>query len=109
MMIIRPYRFGKVWVFDDAATGLVQEPFVGAVNQIIDRAVANIPNAETGFTLMFSANPFPGHQFKLERRQEENCGNWYYSPDFGIEGWLCPALFKYFTAAPKTIYVQCSV
>jgi len=23
-----------------------------------------------------------------------------------MEGWLCPALFKYFTAAPKTLYAQ---
>jgi len=23
-----------------------------------------------------------------------------------MEGWLCPALFKYFSEAPKHIYVQ---
>jgi hypothetical protein len=23
-----------------------------------------------------------------------------------MEGWLCPALFKYFDAAPKTLYAK---
>jgi len=31
---------------------------------------------------------------------------WYYSADLGIEGWLCPALLKYFEAAPERIYAQ---
>ena len=33
-------------------------------------------------------------------------GNSYYSPDLEMEGWLCPALLRYFTEAPKKIYVQ---
>ena len=33
-------------------------------------------------------------------------GNWYDSPDLDIEGWLCPALFKYFEVAPERIYAQ---
>ena len=28
------------------------------------------------------------------------------SPDFNMEGWLCPALFKYFDKAPSEIYVK---
>ena len=30
--------------------------------------------------------------------------NWYYSPEFDMEGWLCPALFKYFDKAPRELY-----
>ena len=26
--------------------------------------------------------------------------------DYGLEGWLCPALFKYFKTAPREIYVR---
>jgi len=26
-----------------------------------------------------------------------------------MEGWLCPALFRYFTEAPKTLYVKMDV
>jgi hypothetical protein len=38
---------------------------------------------------------------KLEWRREEYGGNWYYSPQFDMEGWLCPALFKYFELARR--------
>ena len=53
-----------------------------------------------------SATPFPGYTVKLEWRCEEYGGNWYYSPQFDLEGWLCPALFKYFPEAPVEIYVK---
>src|SRR6185436_18564749 len=62
---------------------------------MIDRLVESIPNAEKGFRLLFSATPFPGYTVKLEWRREEYGGNWYYSPQFEMEGWLCPALFRY--------------
>jgi hypothetical protein len=42
----------------------------------------------------------------LEWRREEVGGNWYYGDQFKMEGWLCPALFKYFQAAPREIYVK---
>lgn len=43
---------------------------------------------------------------KLEWRRGEFGGNWYFSPEFNLEGWLCPALFKYFDQAPKEIFVK---
>jgi Family of unknown function (DUF6717) len=43
----------------------------------------------------------------MDWRRSDMGGNWYYSEKFGLEGWLCPALFKYFESAPKEIYVQC--
>ena len=33
-------------------------------------------------------------------------GNWYRSEDHGMEGWLCPALFKYFDEAPELIFAR---
>jgi hypothetical protein len=86
--------------------GLAQEPFVAGADTLIDRVVANIPDADKGFTLIFSASPFPGHQFRLDWRRAEDDGNWYYSADFDLEGWLCPALLLYFADAPKCLYVQ---
>jgi hypothetical protein len=41
-------------VFDDGKVGLVQEPFIAGADTVIDRMVANIPNAEEGINLMFS-------------------------------------------------------
>ena len=33
-------------------------------------------------------------------------GNWYASDDPPMEGWLCPALFRYFDKAPAELYVK---
>ena len=63
-------------------------------------------DAELGFTLIFSGTPFPGHQYRLDWRRAEGGGNWYHAAQFDMEGWLCPALFKYFQEVPKQLYVQ---
>ena len=104
MMVIHPYRAHDMWVFDDPAVGLVQEPFVFGVPEMIDEATASIPDAENGFRLLFSAKPFPGFQHELVWVREEYEGNWYRWASTGAEGWLCPALFKYFETAPQAIY-----
>jgi len=107
MLVIHPYRYEGMWVFDDAKAGLVQEPFVSGADVIIDRLVEAIPGAVDGFTMLFSASPFPGCQAEFEWRREEHGGNWYHCTELEMEGWLCPALFQYFEAAPARIYVQC--
>jgi uncharacterized protein DUF6717 len=93
-------------VFDDPRVGLVREPFVAGIPAMMDKLVREITNAENGFRLLFSATPFPGYTTKLVWQREEAGGNWYFSQDYEVEGWLCPALFKYFRAAPKEIYVR---
>lgn len=104
--VIAPYKHHGMWVFDDPRVGLVQEPFVGGADTIIDRMVANIPGADAGFLMVFSADPFPGHQFHFEHRGPQGSGNIYYSPAFNLEGWLCPALLRYFDSPPKQLFVQ---
>jgi len=104
---IYPYRYEGLWVFDDPKVGLVQEPFVSGADLIIDRLTVQIPNAEKGFRLLFSATAFPGFTAQLEWRRADLSGNWYYSHELDREGWLCPALLKYFDAPPKTIYAKC--
>ncbi len=106
LMVIAPYRHNGMWVFDDAAVGLSREPFIAGIDKMIDKLVADIPNADRGWKAIFSASPFPGHEVKLEWRREESGGNWYYSEKYQMEGWLCPALFKYFDKAPREIYVR---
>jgi hypothetical protein len=107
IMAIHPYKHNEMWVFDDEKVGLYQEPFVAGADKIIDRLVVEIPNAEAGFNLLFAASPFPGYRVKLDWRREEYEGNWYYSAELDMEGWLCPALFKYFDIAPKELYALC--
>ena len=49
--VIAPYKHHGMWVFDDPRVGLNQEPFVAGADAMIDRVVADIPNADKGFTL----------------------------------------------------------
>jgi len=105
-MVIAPYKYEGMWMFDDSAVGLHREPFVAGIDTMIDGLVANIQNADRGFRAIFSAAPFPGYDVKLEWRRADSGGNWYYSGQFNMEGWLCPAMFKYFSAAPREIYVK---
>ena len=107
LMVIVPYKYEGMWVFDDPAVGLYREPFIAGIDTLIDRATADLPDAQHGFRAIFSGAPFPGATFKLQWRRAESGGNWYFpSPEFNQEGWLCPALFKYFETAPPEIYVK---
>jgi hypothetical protein len=106
LLVIQPYLSHGTWVFDDPAVGLVREPFVSGIPQMIDDAVKNIPNAQNGFRLIFSTGPFPGYQVELTLVREEYGGNWYREEGRNREGWLCPALFKYFSKAPQKIYAK---
>lgn len=107
-MVISPYwdqDYGT-WVVDDEAVGLVKEPFVLGVPEIIDDLVKDIPNARNGFRLIFATQPFPKYQREFVWQREDSGGNWYKVSGQPMEGWLCPALFKYFNTAPDKIYVK---
>jgi len=106
ILVIHPYKYQGVWVFDDPKVGLVQEPFVAGADVILDRMAEKVADSASAVTVLFSTTPFPGYQFELAWRREEHGGNWYYSSDFELEGWLCPALFKYFDRAPERIFAQ---
>ncbi len=75
IQVISPYWLHGTWVFDDPATDLVQEPFVSGVPEMIDDLVADIPDARSGFRLLFSSQPFPGFRMRLEWVREEMSGN----------------------------------
>ena len=60
--LIIPYRYEGMWVFDDARVGLDKEPFVSGADMMLDVLVNDIPNAQKGFRLLFSATPFPGYK-----------------------------------------------
>ena len=106
ILIIEPYRSGGTWAFDDPGRGLTREPFVSGVPEMIDALVADVPDAERGFRLLFSSSPFPGFQAEFTRDRTEYGGTWYRLSDPPMEGWLCPALFKYFDVAPEKLYAK---
>ncbi|MEI7986603.1 MAG: DUF6717 family protein [Armatimonadota bacterium] len=106
LFVIAPYRALGMWVFDDERVGLVQEPFVAGADTIIDEWTKDIPSAEKGFRLIFSPEPFPGYTLHLVWRRSDMSGNTYYCDALKMEGWLCPALFKYFEEAPTNLYAK---
>ena len=108
MLVIHPYKSGGTWVFDDARYGLVREPFVLGASEMIDRIVERegVADAAKGFTLVFSAQAFPGHHAELVKENAESGGTWYRFADGSMRGWLCPALFHYFPQAPDRIFAR---
>lgn len=104
---IKPYLWEGVWVFDDPQRGLIKEALVAGMPEMIVFATqqAGIPHPEKGFVALFSKDPFPGEMIALEWVREEMGGNVYRWPGMGLEGWLCPALFRYFTTAPRQLHL----
>jgi hypothetical protein len=106
IMVIAPYWSNGTWVFDDPAVGLRREPFVAGVPEMIDVLVKDIPDSKEGFRLLFSANPFPGYQKKLTWQRGDSGGNYYQLDEPPIEGWICPAMFRYYKRPPPALYVK---
>lgn len=111
ILVLSPYRFNGIWVFDDDRTGLVKEAFVSGIPEILEalHAEHKIDDPDNGFNLYFSSKPFPGYQLKGDWVKEEFEGNWYRTrlPNGELQdGWLCPALYKYFEKAPKELYIK---
>lgn len=124
VMTLYPYLYhGTCWVFDDPQTGLKEEAFVLGASEMISKLVyaKGIPDARCGFTLSFSDRPFD-HDVKLtwipavqaakttgqQISSMPATGNWYAGDVAGekMVAWLCPALYEYFDAAPKRLYVK---
>lgn len=104
--IIHPYWDSGSLVFDDAAVGLQREPFVAGADTALMLLSKRVAGCEERFTMLFSDIEFPGSQFRLDWTGYDQGGNWYFCPDVGVAGWLCPALYKYFDAAPTTIWIE---
>jgi len=108
--IIHPYWKHSTWCFSDEATGLVDEPFVqnipGIINELLLKEGIFTSAMMEGFTAIFSATPFPDYTGVLNHIESDEYGVGNYYEYEGMKGWLCPALFKYFSEAPKQIYVK---
>ena len=124
VMTLYPYLYQDIcWVFDDLQTGLKEEAFVLGASEMISTLIAAkaIPDAEHGFAMSFSDEPFD-HDVELtwvSPRQAAKAlkqsvtslpavGNWYSGIVAGekMVAWLCPALYEYFAEAPKRIFVK---
>jgi len=124
LMAIEPYWYEGTWVFNDVSLGFEQEPIEGrfegemgemmdiagitgtGLSEMIDYLVKDIPNARSGFILLFSSEPFAGYQVELTRVEEEYGGWTYRAKDYSAEPWLPPTLLRYFQTAPESLYVK---
>lgn len=108
IVTIRPYCNHGTWMFDDETVGLKGEALVAGIPEIIGRAcgIAQVKNPKDGFILQFSGEYFPHNTGKLDWLKGDRSGNWYQFQE--LQGWLCPALFRYFVDAPKEIYFKVS-
>jgi hypothetical protein len=106
--VIHPYVDHGSLVFDDDAVGLVKEPFVGGADVVLATLAEALCGKgwRKGFSVVFSAKPFRGYQTRMNWLREEYDGNVYFCDDLQQEGWLCPALLKYFKSPPKSIYIE---
>jgi hypothetical protein len=104
LMQINVYRHHGGWAFDNDTVGLVAEPFVAGIPDMID-ILADRVGATDQIILTFGLDEFPGSMIRLDRTREEFGGNWYRWEDRGMDGWLCPALFHYFPTALERIYI----
>lgn len=109
LFTIYPYLFKGMWVFDEPRLGLDKEAFVQGADTIIDFIGKEFPSYEDGFTVTFSNEPMYGTTgYILSFIKSENGGSWYHLDRTELQGWLCPALFKFFDVAPNKIYVRAS-
>lgn len=103
--VIFPFKKNGVWVFNDEAVGLYEEPFVSNVNPIIDTVVNG-----NNFTAYISHSPIPDEQIILDRVDDSVTGDigdgWYQMRGTDLVCWLCPATLKYFKNYPKEIHVK---
>jgi len=74
---------------------------------MLNRLTADIPDAPRGFRLRFSVHALEGqHESFNWVRADPVEGNRYRADSTGDEGWLCPALFCYFPAAPERLFAR---
>jgi hypothetical protein len=96
---------GGSLVFDDLDRDLIAEPFVCNIDEMLAAAAAlSGVDPTCGFRVRFSASSFPTSKFSLLWQREEYGGNTYWSPELEQEGWLCPALYKYYEDAPWELH-----
>lgn len=105
MMIIEIYRHCGTWAFTDESRGLVHEPFVAGIPEIIDSFIENYGDkTQETHKITFSSSDFPGSHGKLTKEHMESGGAWY---SYGNqEGWLCPATLHFFKKHPDELFVR---
>ncbi len=108
-IVIKPYWYEGEWVFDDAKTGVQREPFITGITEMITLVVRGIPNARAGVRLICCEQPLPGARHTLTWVRAEaggTGGNYYRLDNLPVEGWMSPAMYRYFDHTPAVLNVR---
>lgn len=108
IQILRPWKEGSTWMFDDEEIGVRREAFVGGASEMITALMEHfgvIPDAEGKINLIFSDGAFPQAE-QLTYVESSMSGvvfRWK-----NMDAWFCPCFFNYFDvdAVPTHLYCQ---
>ncbi len=116
ILVINPYYWNGMWVFDDSRTGLIREPFVAGADLLIEHQFNKmrvLEQGKNGFVAIFSKIPFPDYQIELSFKEFDHMGTVYTTSETNFKNssgenqiWLCPALNLYFSDSPEKLFVQ---
>lgn len=108
--VIYPYRTKSGWSFDDLEVGLMGEPFVCNIPQIIDSIIGRRRRKFTAYISKSVIPEYTGCLRKINNMELELKGlqgvGWYKLDGTDMIGWLCPATLKYFRDYPDNLYFK---
>lgn len=90
-----------IWTFDDEDLGIVGEPFVGEINDMIDACLEGYQEC----TILCSQFPIPNYNISLTRRDDLGQGM-YQMDGTEVVGWLCPCFLSYFPHYVEKVYAK---
>jgi hypothetical protein len=97
------YILDEEWFMDDPTKGIIMEPLVRGVPEIIASIVGRKVDR---LYVTFTSESQAAHTHVLVRKLPEDGGFWYQLQDTTMKGWLCPVLMQYFEEAPANLYLS---
>lgn len=99
------------WVFDYPSLGIIDEPFVEGIPQIIEHHLKKMNLLATarqeGFVVQFTVDGKLSHtDLKLELEEEDAEGGHFIDNSSGLRGWLCPDLRTFLGRVPEKLSVK---
>lgn len=113
-VFLRWHQGENTWCFDIPFAGIIDEPFVDGIPELIEfhlNRKGKLKEAKkTGICVLFSGTTKKPDCFKngiyakLQRREEDNGGCWYWDAAAKAHGWLCPNLYQFFARPPRQVH-----
>ena len=104
IFVIKPYKWEGMWD-STTLTWASSKNLRRRCGHDDRRATSHIPNATRASWPSSRPATSPMRKSCWWAR-EEGGGNVYRWAEKGMEGWLCPALLRYFTEPPEKLYIQ---